>query len=67
MPNLSVDVPTGGMNVRWVATGLLVLMAIIFVVSSYYLDLHPAVGFIRAFAEAARFHHPGEDKQVVGV
>ena len=53
MPNLSVDVPTGGIDVRWVATGLLVLMAIIFVVSSYYLDLHPAVGFVRAFAEAA--------------
>lgn len=53
MPNLSVDIPTGGLNVRWVATGLLVVMAIIFITTSYFLKLHPAIGFIRAFAEAA--------------
>ncbi len=53
MPHLSVEVPTGGLNVRWVATGLLVLMALVFVTTTYFLKLHPAVGFVRAFAEAA--------------
>lgn len=38
---------------RATATGLLVLMAAIFVVAGRFQDLHPAVGFVRAFAEAA--------------
>ena len=48
-----VALPTGGLNIRVVATGLLVVMAIIFVSAKYYQDVHPLIGFIRAFAEAA--------------
>src|SRR5690606_40727013 len=48
-----VAVPTGGLNIRVVATGLLVVMALIFVSAKYYQDVHPAIGFVRAFAEAA--------------
>ena len=40
-------------TMRRTATGLLVLMAGIFIVTGRYLDVHPAVGFIHAFAEAA--------------
>ncbi|NIJ21540.1 uncharacterized membrane-anchored protein YjiN (DUF445 family) [Sphingomonas naasensis] len=38
---------------RLVATGLLVLMAAIFVAARYFDHLHPAVGYVRAFSEAA--------------
>ena len=38
---------------RRTATGMLVLMAIIFTVSARYLDVHPAWGYVHAFAEAA--------------
>ncbi|MGK6354010.1 DUF445 domain-containing protein [Sphingomonas sp. DT-207] len=38
---------------RFVATGLLVLMAGVFLVARAYDHLHPAIGFIRAFSEAA--------------
>ncbi len=38
---------------RTVATGLLVLMAAIYLTARIYEPVHPAVGFIRAFAEAA--------------
>ncbi|WP_052072329.1 DUF445 domain-containing protein [Sphingopyxis sp. MWB1] len=48
-----VAVPTGGLNIRIVATGLLILMALVFVSAKYYQDMHPAIGFVRAFAEAA--------------
>jgi uncharacterized membrane-anchored protein YjiN (DUF445 family) len=34
------------------ATGLLVLMAGVFLLSRLYVDLHPAMGFVKAFAEA---------------
>src|SRR3546814_14827823 len=50
---VGVAVPTGGYNIRLVATGLLVVMAAIFVTAKYFQDVHPAVGFVRAFAEAA--------------
>ncbi|MBN9788980.1 DUF445 domain-containing protein [Pseudonocardia sp. TMWB2A] len=53
MPKLSVEVPTGGLNVRWVATGLLVVMALVFIATTYFRHVHPAIGFVRAFAEAA--------------
>ena len=36
-----------------IATGMLVLMAIIYVTSKSYEAVHPAIGFVRAFAEAA--------------
>jgi len=38
---------------RIVATGLLVAMAVVFLVSRAIGPVHPAVGFVRAFAEAA--------------
>ncbi len=50
---VGVAVPTGGLNIRLVATGMLVVMAIVFVTAKYFQDMHPAVGFVRAFAEAA--------------
>ncbi|RZM10294.1 MAG: DUF445 family protein, partial [Sphingomonas sp.] len=40
-------------RMRIVATGLLVLMAVVFLVSRALVDRHPAIGFVRAFAEAA--------------
>ena len=40
-------------RMRWIATGLLVLMAVVFVLSGRYLDAHPAWGFVHAFSEAA--------------
>ena len=42
-----------GHDIRRIATGLLVLMAAIFLATHWYRDLHPAIGYIRAFAEAA--------------
>ncbi|WP_375290515.1 DUF445 domain-containing protein [Qipengyuania sp.] len=38
---------------RRTATGLLVLMAVIFAISGRFLDAHPIWGFIHAFSEAA--------------
>lgn len=38
---------------RIVATGMLGVMAGVFVLSGYYLDAHPAWGFVHSFAEAA--------------
>lgn len=40
-------------TMRRTATGLLVLMAGVFFVTGRYLDVHPVVGFVHAFAEAA--------------
>src|SRR5688572_7053956 len=45
--------PDRARTMRRTATGMLVVMAAIFLVSSQYLGLHPVVGFVRAFAEAA--------------
>ena len=50
---VGVAVPTGGMNIRVVATGMLIVMAFVFLGAKYFQDVHPAVGFVRAFAEAA--------------
>ncbi|MEH6757397.1 MAG: DUF445 domain-containing protein [Parasphingorhabdus sp.] len=36
-----------------IATGLLVLMAVIYFTTKSYEEVHPALGFVRAFAEAA--------------
>ncbi|MBX7541458.1 DUF445 domain-containing protein [Qipengyuania sphaerica] len=38
---------------RRTATGMLFLMAVIFIASGRYLDVHPAWGYVHAFAEAA--------------
>jgi uncharacterized membrane-anchored protein YjiN (DUF445 family) len=40
-------------RMRMVATGLLVLMAVVYAIARTFSDVHPAVGFVRAFAEAA--------------
>jgi uncharacterized membrane-anchored protein YjiN (DUF445 family) len=45
---------TGGVRqMRLVATGMLLAMAAVFAAASGLQDLHPAWGFVRAFAEAA--------------
>ena len=38
---------------RMVATGLLLVMAALYLVTRIYEPLHPAIGFVKAFAEAA--------------
>ncbi len=43
----------GVRGMRIIATGMLVLMAAIFLVAGRYDDAYPAWGFVRAFAEAA--------------
>jgi len=43
----------GVRGMRIMATGMLVLMAAVFLAASRLVDLHPAWGFVRAFAEAA--------------
>jgi uncharacterized membrane-anchored protein YjiN (DUF445 family) len=50
---VGVAVPTGGLNIRVVATGMLVVMALLFLGARYFQHVHPAVGLVRAFAEAA--------------
>ena len=42
-----------GQDMKIIATGMLVVMAIIYFVSKSYETVHPAIGFVRAFAEAA--------------
>jgi uncharacterized membrane-anchored protein YjiN (DUF445 family) len=51
---MRVAVANGGVSqMRKVATGLLVLMALVYVAARSYEPVHPAIGFVRAFAEAA--------------
>ncbi len=45
--------PDVARRMRWTATGLLVLMAAMFVLTQQYLEYHPAWGYAHAFAEAA--------------
>ena len=45
--------PDRARTMRRTATGLLVAMAGLFLLASEFLHVHPAVGFVRAFAEAA--------------
>ena len=40
-------------RMQWVATGLLAVMAVVFVVTSLLLSRWPALGYVRAFSEAA--------------
>ena len=42
-----------GRDMKIIATGMLVVMAIIYFAAKSYEAVHPALGFIRAFAEAA--------------
>jgi uncharacterized membrane-anchored protein YjiN (DUF445 family) len=53
VPGNGETIPAGLRRMRWIATGLLVLMAGIFLTARALDHVHPAVGFIRAFAEAA--------------
>ena len=46
-------VQNGAARMRAVATGLLVLMAVVYLMARSFQDVHPALGFVRAFAEAA--------------
>jgi uncharacterized membrane-anchored protein YjiN (DUF445 family) len=48
-----VGVANGGADIRLIATGLLIAMALIFFGTITVRDAHPAIGFVRAFAEAA--------------
>ncbi len=43
----------GATRMRAAATGLLVLMAVVYMTARIYESVHPAIGFVRAFAEAA--------------
>jgi uncharacterized membrane-anchored protein YjiN (DUF445 family) len=52
-PRTGETVPAGLRRMRWIATGLLILMAAIFLTARALDHVHPAVGFVRAFAEAA--------------
>jgi uncharacterized membrane-anchored protein YjiN (DUF445 family) len=45
--------PNGVRQMRIIATGMLVAMAALFLLASRLDDIHPAWGFVRAFAEAA--------------
>ena len=49
---IGVAIPAKASNIRIVATGMLVVMAIVFVGAKTWQDVHPAIGFVRAFAEA---------------
>ncbi len=46
-------VQSGAAGMRVVATGLLVAMACVYIAARAFEDRHPALGFVRAFAEAA--------------
>ncbi len=50
---LAIPVQGGAAQMRTVATGLLVAMAALYLVTRVYEPLHPALGFVKAFAEAA--------------
>ncbi len=57
-PTLSFDrngvsLNNGGRDIKVIATGLLIVMAAVFIAARLNEHLHPAVGFVRAFAEAA--------------
>ena len=45
--------PHPARRMRIVATGMLVAMALLFVLARATVHLHPAIGFVQAFAEAA--------------
>ena len=47
-----VAVSTGGLDVRMVATGLLILMALLFIGTTPFIADMPWLAFVRAFAEA---------------
>ena len=50
---LTIPVQGSAANMRMVATGLLIAMAAIYIAARSLAHVHPAIGFVRAFAEAA--------------
>lgn len=52
-PGSRIVTPDRARTMRRTATGMLVLMAGVFVVTGQYVGLHPAWGYLHAFAEAA--------------
>ncbi|VAV89497.1 probable membrane protein STY4873, partial [hydrothermal vent metagenome] len=50
---LSINGNNAGRDMKIFATAMLVVMAIIYFASKSYEHVHPALGFVRAFAEAA--------------
>ena len=50
---LPLSSDNSGRDIKIIATGLLVLMAVIYFTTKSFEAAHPALGFIRAFAEAA--------------
>ena len=50
---LAVPVQGGATEMRIVATGLLLAMAVTYFVARLYQPIHPALGVVKAFAEAA--------------
>jgi uncharacterized membrane-anchored protein YjiN (DUF445 family) len=46
-------VQSGAAGMRVVATGLLIVMACVYIAARAFEDRHPGLGFVRAFAEAA--------------
>uniref|UniRef100_UPI0035CA2C0E DUF445 domain-containing protein n=1 Tax=uncultured Sphingomonas sp. TaxID=158754 RepID=UPI0035CA2C0E len=52
-PRIADAPPAGLVRMRWIAGGLLVVMAITFLVTRFFAPTHPTLGFVRAFAEAA--------------
>ncbi len=54
LPLPAADVPAHpARNMRLVATGMLLAMAAVFIAARAAVHLHPAIGFVQAFAEAA--------------
>lgn len=49
----AASTPHPARAMRMVATGMLVAMAVVFVTARATVHLHPAIGFVQAFAEAA--------------
>jgi len=49
----AIQINNASRDMKIIATGMLVVMAIIYFVTKSYETVHPALGFVRAFAEAA--------------
>ncbi|CAO1650044.1 DUF445 domain-containing protein [Parasphingorhabdus sp. NYA22] len=52
-PRFTVKTTNASRDMKIIATGMLVVMAIIYFSAKSYEAVHPALGFVRAFAEAA--------------
>ena len=48
-----IDADPPDRRMHMVATGLLLAMAVLFLAARWFADVHPAAGFVQAFAEAA--------------